>query len=389
MPTQRRISLRMLTTFIAASSAVVLVAACSSSGGGSSKSSSAPAGSGSSSSAAANPNAIPEAKAAFDKLVTRPAKIPVTVPIGAPIPKGKVIDWIECGVPECTVLTPPLKDAAAALGWTIKVVPAGLTPETILNAWNVAVRDKPDGVIGTGFPVVLFKAPLAQLKAAGIPVVYGFVTDPVGDGIIAMINATEGLFNPTGKAMADVVLGGDTGNQTNVLFIGQSTFPGAVLEGQTFKDEYTKLCPACPYDTINPPATASGTTLASDLVAYLTKHPKVNYVVATSPSQLVGLPQALKTAGIKVGLLTNSPDQTTVQYLADGQISGIMMDTQNDAMWQMMDAMARHFAGVDVTPSQAPSPNWVVTKATAAQLTSPYFLVPNFAAQFKALWGVS
>ena len=334
-------------------------------------------------------NAIPEAQEAMQKLVERPTQIPVTEPIDAEIPTGLTIDWIECGVPECTVLTEPLSKAAEALGWTVKPVPAGLTPETILDAWNVAVRDQPDGVIGSGFPRVLFEKPLAELAGADIPVVYGFVTDESGDGIEAMINDTDSFFNTTGAALADFVLG-TAGTEANTLFIAQSTFPGAVKEAETFQTRYEELCPDCEMKTMDPPASATGTTLTNDIVTELTRNPDINYVVTTSPSQLTGLPQALQTAGMDdVRLLTNSPDPTAVQYLEDGLIEGIMMSTQHDAMWQMIDAMARLKAGVDVTPAEAATPNWVVTQDTVDQLTEPYHLVDGYEDQYKELWGVS
>lgn len=337
---------------------------------------------------AADENAIPEAREAMEQLVERPTTIPVTEPIDAEIPTGLTIDWIECGVPECTVLTEPLTKAAETLGWELKVVPAGLTPETILDAWNVAVRDQPDGVIGSGFPRVLFEQPLAQLEAAGIPVVYGFVTDEAGGGIVAMINVTESFFNTTGVALADFVLG-TAGTEANTLFIAQSTFPGAVKEAETFQTRYEELCPDCGFQVMDPPASATGSTLTGDIVAEITRNPDINYVVTTTPSQLTGLPQALETAGLDVRLLTNSPDPTAVQYLKDGLIEGIMMSTQHDAMWQMIDAMARHHAGVDVAPAEAATPNWVVTQETAGELTEPYHLVPGYEDQYKELWGVS
>jgi hypothetical protein len=366
---------------ILSAGALAVTAGCSST--------STPAASGSSSTSTspAASTAIPQAVTALNQIVARPATIPVTVPITKTIPKGKTVDWLVCGVPECTVLTPPLQQAAAALGWHLHVIPAGLTPESVLAAWNLAAREHPDAVIATGFPKVIFAAPLAKLQAEHVPVVDGFVTDSAGGAIIAMINGTTNFFAPVGKALADFVLGHE-GTKANTLFIGSTTFPGTAFTESEFKTEYTSLCSSCGLHSVNEPASSIGTTLNSDVVAYLTRNPGINYVVATQPSQLVGLPAALKTAGINVGVLTNSPDQTVTQYLAAGQIQGIMMSTQNDAMWQMMDALARYFAGVPVTPSNAATPIWAVTQPTVSVLTYPYTLVTNYQQQYKKLWNV-
>lgn len=357
---------------------LALAAGCSSSG--------TPAASGTSSASTVS-TAIPQAVAAINKILIRPTTIPVTVPITKPIPKGKTVDWLECSVPECTVLTPPLEQAAAALGWHLHVIPDGLTPESVLDAWNLIAQERPSAVITSGFPKVMFAKPLAELAADHIPVVDGFVTDSAGGDVIAMINGTTNFFAPAGKALADFVLGRE-GTKANALFLGSTTFAGTAFEENEFKTEYSALCASCGFHNLNLPASAIGTTLNSDVVAYLTKNPSINYIVATQPSQLVGLPAALKTAGIHVGILTNSPDQTVTQYLAAGEIQGIMMSTQNDAMWQLMDALARYFAGVPVAPSNAATPIWVVTPKTVSQLTYPYTLVTNYEQQYKKLWGV-
>src|SRR5690242_15171736 len=46
----------------------------------------------------------------------RPTRIPVTQPIGKPIPSGKRIDFINCGVTSCTILYKNLVDAAKSVG---------------------------------------------------------------------------------------------------------------------------------------------------------------------------------------------------------------------------------------------------------------------------------
>jgi ribose transport system substrate-binding protein len=370
--------------------AAMVISACAlllAAGCGSSSSSSSPAGSSPKASGSASSTAIPSAVAALSQLVARPASIPVTTPINKPVPAGKTVDWLVCGVPECTVLTPPLQAAAKALGWHLHVIPAGLTPETVLAAWNLAAQERPDAVLATGFPKSIFAAPLAKLKADHIPVVDGFVTDSTGDGIIAMINGTTNFFEPVGKALANFVLGHE-GTKANTLFIGSTTFPGTAFTENEFKAQYASVCPTCGFHSVNEPASSIGTTLNADVVAYLTRNPGINYLVATQPSQLVGLPAALQTAGIHVSILTNSPDQTVTQYLKAGQIQGIMMSTQNDAMWQMMDALVRYFAGVPVAPSNAATPIWAVTQSTVSQLTYPYTLVTGYEQQYKTLWGV-
>src|SRR4051794_36200549 len=65
-------------------------------------------GSGSSSTTGASSAGDGSTNAAADKVAAqfaqRPTRIPVTAPIGKPIPTGKRIDFINCGVTSCTIL---------------------------------------------------------------------------------------------------------------------------------------------------------------------------------------------------------------------------------------------------------------------------------------------
>ncbi len=224
--------------------------------------------------AGADSNAIPAAQQKLKALKVRPTKIPVTAPINGKIPTGKTIDWIVCGVPGCTVLTNPLKQAAAALGWNVVAIPGGLQPETILNAWNLAVQNKPSGVVGTGFPESIFSSAVTQLNAAKTPAISAFVTDTPGpsSGLAAVVNG-EPSYTHAGTALADIVLG-TQGKSSNAVFLGGTTFPASQFEEKAFDKEYKKLCPSCATSSIEEPATLTGDALTSSIVADADQEPQ-------------------------------------------------------------------------------------------------------------------
>jgi ribose transport system substrate-binding protein len=342
----------------------------------------------SSASAASSGGKIPAAVAELKKVTTRPAQLQTTTPIGKSIPSGKTIDWIVCGSPLCTVLTQPLQAAAKVLGWKVDAIPGGLSPETILDAWNLAVQNHPDAVMASGFPEAVFSSALAQLKTASVPVINAFVTDKPGNGVTATVMSQPSEYNNTGKAMADYAIG-TGGKSTNALFVYGSTFAADVLVEKGYQKESTKLCPSCGLSTLNVPESDVGTTLPSVVTGYLTTHPKINYVVLGEGSFESGIPQALQTAGManRIKVVGQYPTQGSLQDLSLGKISALVMTEQSDAMWQMSDALARHFAGVSVTPSEASSPVWVVTTKTASQVTPPYYVVKNYQKLYKKLWG--
>jgi len=330
---------------------------------------------------------IPEAKQLLDAMLVRPNQLQTTEQIAAPVPEGKVIDWVVCGVPECAALTQPLTEAAEALGWSVNAIDGGLSPETVQAAWDLAVQNGNDAVVGTGFPSVMFATQLAQLEAAGVPVVQGYVTEPAGNGIIASIAGGDAVFTMQGSYEAQFVLG-RIGTEANTLFLGGSVFPGMNTVQNGFEAEYLRLCPSCTFDALDLPGDSIGTTLPSTVVAYLTTHPDVNYLVLGMGSMLLGLPEALEEAGLDLKIVANFPNEVMLQQMRDGIIDGIIMLQQADSMWQMVDALARFYAGESVEPSMAPSPVWAITAETADQLTAePYALVEGYQDQYKALWG--
>ena len=356
---------------------MALVACGSSSGGG---------GSSTGGSGAQSTSSISEAQKAVDQLTTRPTKIQITDPLSKPVPQGKKLAWIQCSIPDCQILGPPLIEAAKSFGWTVQTINGGLTPETVKAAWGLAVRAKPDAVIATGFPSSIFSSELATLKSENIPVIDGFVADPVGNGISAVVQGRS-TSNGIGVAFANWVLA-KKGTKANVLLVHSSTFPTLLDVKDGFNTQYSKLCSGCKVKTIDVPATDYGSALPSQIVATLRSNPDINYVVAEEGNMLIGIPQAMKTAGItNVGVVGQYPSQASVEYLKDGSIvKALVMPPILDSMWTMVDALARTYTGQSTSVDDAAAPLWIVTPDTAGQLKYPYFLTEGYQDQYKALW---
>src|SRR5262249_12138669 len=144
-------------------------------------------------------------------------------PLDKLVPKGKTIDWIQCSIPDCQILGPPLIAAAKTFGWNVTTINGGITPASIKSAWDLAVRNKPSAVVATGFPSSIFASDLKTLESEHIPVIDGFVADPTGGGISAVVQG-QSTSHAIGVAEADWVLA-QKGKQANVLLLHSSTFP--------------------------------------------------------------------------------------------------------------------------------------------------------------------
>jgi len=239
---------RGLIVATALASLAALVAGCSSSGGGGGNgNSNAPSGSSSSSS-----GAYSALQSVVSKLEQRPITIGITDPIKGTIPSGKTIAFIQCGAPICASLGNDLTAAASQVKWTVKRINAGLSAETIKAAWDQAVSSKPDAVVASGTPRVLFNSELTQLSALKIPVIDMTTADTAGDGITQVFGGPD-QYSQQGKNMADYMLVNSGGSTVNALSVTISAYPNITLVGKGLSTEMSAQCPKCTSATLDVP----------------------------------------------------------------------------------------------------------------------------------------
>ena len=372
---------RKIWTWVAVVSVLSLVTAACGSG---SANSGSPA---TSTTVSANP-AAQAGLAEATRLVAEWTKFPTSVgynkPVGKVIPTGKKLAFMNCGLPACIALGKAADDAAKVLGWTVQQVNFQPTPEAVSAAWAQVARTKPDGVIATGFPRVLFEESLQKLKAANIPVAECCVPDPVANGIIAQISeANTELYGQQFAAWLTVATKGDG----QILWVNNQDYPVIPLMFDFMKKNVAQLCPNCKVESIDVPATEFGTTAPDKIVSYLRAHPNVNYVALGYDGMANGLPAAMAAAGIKVPFIGQDADPPNKQYILDGTQAASIGFPLHESMWAAVDAIARHIVGVDVSVVQSPMPVLIYTKATIKDATVAEPFVADYQEQFKSMWG--
>ena len=145
--------------------ALVLSGACSSDD----------SGSGSADDTGGDSSGIPEAADAVEELTVRPTEIVQTTPLDGEVPSGLTAAWLQCSIPDCEILGPPLEEALQEFGWSMDTIDAGITPEEVKSGWGLAAEQNPDAVFATGFPTSIYSDELAQLAASDTPVIQGFI----------------------------------------------------------------------------------------------------------------------------------------------------------------------------------------------------------------------
>ncbi|KUO09375.1 substrate-binding domain-containing protein [Streptomyces sp. DSM 15324] len=380
MSSRRRRAVRRALTATVPVTALLALAACGSG--------TTPAADSAKAAAADSPG-LKAARAAVAKYSRHPARIPVTQPVGQKIPSGKKIDFILCGVQSCQDLANFFTAGADAVGWQVKQIATQGTPESVQAAYDQALRDKPDAVVASGFPRAVYAKQLAQLKAAGIAVIQSNADDVVGDGVSLLKNGPKDVA-VQGEMLAAWVVA-DSGARADTVYFDLPAYTILKPVKDTFAAKYRQWCAGCGLDTVDVPITAIGKDMPDRVVSYLRSHPKVTHVVFSLGLLNVGVPAALKTAGITGRhIAVNVGDGQNYQYIQSGLSDAAMALNSHEAAWLQVDALARHFTGQSMDVDQkAVLPNMLITKDNLPKTLGDFPLVEDYQTQFKALWGLS
>lgn len=357
----------------AAAAAALLLAACSSSSSSSTQHSSS----------AKVPSQV---AATVTKWTTRPTAISVTEPVGKAIPAGKTVAYVHCGLPACNIWASALQSAAKVLGWKAKIYQTNGTPESVAAAWTQVVRDHPDGVIASGLDKSIFASQLAKLDKAGIPVVEGFVTDPIGDGIKLVVGTPASYAQVGAMEAAEAV--SLNGTSTDALYVNLPAYQIVQPSFAAFKSSFATDCPSCNQASIDIPVTSLGSASSNTIVSYLRSHPSVNVVVNGNSGLTLGLPAALRAAGLstKVKIIDDAPTAENYSYIRGGQQEATVNVPIQSSMWQLVDALARIFVGEPITPDEKDPQWWLLTSANLPSSDS-FSNVADYQTQYKKLWG--
>ena len=389
---RRRFSLTLRHTgvLLAVVATLSLAACSSSSSSGSSSSGTASSGSSSSSSSglsSADQAGLAKAEALVASQTQRPTTITDTTKVTKPIPKGLTIDFIPCGSPECTLEGNIVKQAAAAVGWNTVILSNDGTPQGDKAAFTQAVRNKAAAILYTAIPASTFSSLLPQLKANGTFISTCCVTDAVGPstgiGYAIDIPAQVG---PVGGSQAAWVAA-NSKDTADSVFVNIPAFAILASQATDYKSGMATYCPTCKVDEIDV-ALANLSTAPSTIVSYLRAHPSVDYVVASTDAITIGLPAAIKAAGLNnVKVVGQGATPTNIQYLHSGQEAADVAFPYYEVMYAMVNAAIQDKAGMTVAPSVAP-PAWLLTPQNAPNTTAQVFpVVSTYQSQYQALWG--
>ncbi len=336
------------------------------------------------------------AKANLSKYLTPPTSIVQSTPLKSAPPKKKVA-FVQCADPNCAILAGFVKEATAALGWSLTTLSATATDPG--SAIQQAIDAGVDYIATTGYPIDLFKQQMSQAKSKGIPLFLCYSTDvPAGPGNNLYSDCNDAsAADVYARAMADF-LAVDSNGAGDILAVTIPSYP--ILSAQTgaMRDQLSKNCPGCKISSLEVTVNdLAGGAVPQSISSYLQAHPSVNYVFFTYNGLETGVPAALRTAGLsnKVKLVGTQGAQPQFTEVVNGTSRAWSALPQELSMWTLVDQMARVSANEWSLPDERkaaiPLFYLVTTPDDAKAIANLKYGWPGpvgFKDAFKKLWGI-
>jgi ribose transport system substrate-binding protein len=326
------------------------------------------------------------AEEAIKPYIGQPSAFPVTEPLKE-VKKGATIAFMDCGTPICGLFWNLLQPASKTMGVELKRYKAGSAANTVTQAWDSAVSDKPDAVIAAAIDVELWKNQLKQLQDAGIPVVTTGILGTEQYGIKAA-QAAENASSLQGKLMAAyAAVNLPDAKKIAVYDVPELSFTRLVTEG--FEEEIGKVCPDCDVRVVHIPVATMGTTAPQRVVSDLQANSGTQLAVFAIDEIQAGLPAALQSAGIKIDTLGNSPSPTQLQYLKEGKETAALAVDLPVLGWTLLDQAMRGIVGQELTGDEAEGltpMQFLRQEDITFDPSKGWTGYPDFAERFAKLW---
>ena len=375
----------------AAVSALLAAAACSSSGS-SSDSSAATSASPAATQVSGNP-ALKQLQAKVDATLKAPTGVGVTTPLSGKPAAGKSI--VGLLTPLAVALTESNAQAQAAkmLGWSYRTVQEGTGPQDPAQALNAAIVLRPSGIIYYGTPRQPMANALQKAQTAGIPIVATAQVDPLAPPSLANNSNSGPQLSVLGSGVADYVAL-NSNLKASVALVTLPAYPVLASFDGGFTHELSSVCSGCSVTQLPQQLTDIGTNTPSSVVNAIRRNPSIKYVIFDTGSVATGVEAALTSAGLKdVVVGGESPDADAIQQMKSGSNQAWAALSIPIAGFQLMDALARHFAGDSLATVVKETPPWQILTSSnigsaALDAQDNYVGYAGYEAAFAKLWNV-
>ena len=329
---------------------------------------------------------VDKAKAFVESYSGHPSPFPVTEPL-LKKPTGKKIAIIDCGSPICGIFADIAETPAKMLGMIPTRIKSGTTADGVATAFDTVLDGHFDGVFVPALAPSLWDRYLDKLNAAHIPVVAsGIIGLDKSKVPVAIAAEPSSLISAT--LMADWAVARD-GAKLNTVLYTTPEISFTALIAANFVKEVKARCSTCEVRVVEIPVATFGNRAPSIVVDDLLAHPKTTSVAFALGEQAIGLASALKTADIKLPMILNTPDPSTLAQIQDGTYEAGVASDLALLTWIAVDSLARLTTG-QAASDGALKDNLVVEVVHANDLKGDvsrgWLSYPDFVQRFQTLW---
>lgn len=329
------------------------------------------------------------AKTILAPYVGHPSPFPVTEPLKELPPKGARIAFLDNGTPSIAEFWGYLQPAAKAMGVEVYRVKTGNDARSIGAAMDSVVEQRPAGVIFLGIEPRLMGKQLKALQANGTTVQAGAVLDGPEMGLEG-VQAGPAFMNRMGELMAAWSLVRTEGKARDIVFynIPELAFSAANYDG--VKATLAKLCASCKLRSVDIPVTQIANA-APKVISDLQSHPDTDFATFPTEDLTLGLPAAMKTAGLEVPTIGPSPAPPLLAAIKEGKQDAAIGSQSGVLIWGLLDAWARQRAKQPLAGLEAQGMGLVNQFLTQDDVTfdpgKGWDGYPDYAERFAKLWG--
>lgn len=302
--------------------------------------------------------------------------------------------WIATGTANDKAAFDSFKEAANILGMTVTDMQAGPEIQKEAAAIEQAGSQGFDAVVLSGLLSATLGPQLAKIHDSGMKVI-GYSSSLEGNSGPSVDFSFYSLTQARklGGIMGDWSIA-DSKSNVNALLVFPPDIAAGVAQRDGFANALKDQCDSCQVKDLEFSLSELGSTLPARIVSAVQANPDINYVFGTFGAVFLGVPEALKQAGLadRVKGVTVGGTPSNMQQILDGRVLTASLDSGLQYCGYMLaDAVARIFAGQQVPVDNYNGLDMPVQIHTRENIdfdpTKDWSGEPtDFRDQFKKLW---
>ncbi len=309
--------------------------------------------------------------------------------------EGKTIVVLAADLKNGGILgvTNGVEEAAAKIGWTVRVLDGGGSVQGRTAAFGQAMALQPDGIIINGFDAVEQQAALDQVAAAKIPMVSWHSGPKIGcdapGGIFANVSTDAMTVSEEAAKWALA----DAGGKPGVVIFTDSTYQIAIDKADRIKETIEKMGGTV-LEYVDTPIADTSTRMGPLTTNLLQKYgASWTHGLAINDIYFDFMGPALAAAGIAgdgapKAVAAGDGSESAFQRIRTGQYQSITVaEPLNLQGWQLVDELNRAVQGAPCS-GYVTAPAVVDMEGAKAMGDSPFFDPANgYREAYAKIWG--